>query len=190
MPWMTSEISLRRETLHLKFLTVPPANGIYKFNSFDDAEDIEEYRPGGFHPVHLGDRLSDERYHVLHKLGNGGFATVWLCRDTKTKSLVALKIIMADESKHDCPDLKIQEWFAAKNYKASSSPLLALPTDHFWVDGPNGRHLCLVLPLLGPRIDLVWNKLEDPQKPLPKIALQAAQSLQLLHELDICHGGM
>ncbi|CAI6326804.1 unnamed protein product [Periconia digitata] len=180
--------SHRPEDLPLEILDGPPANGVYKFSSFDDAEDVEDYRPGGLHPVHLGDWLSDERYHVLHKLGNGGYATVWLCRDVKTKRLVALKIIMAEESKQDCPDLKIQQWVAAKSSEALSSPLIALPTDRFWADGPNGRHLCLVLPLLGPRIDTVWNKFKDPQKILPKIAFQASQSLQLLHSLGICHG--
>jgi len=32
-------------------------------------EDIERYRSGGFHPVHLGDMFDDERYRIVHKLG-------------------------------------------------------------------------------------------------------------------------
>lgn len=47
----------------------------------DDTEDIfYMYRPGGFHPVHLGDLL-DGRFEVVHKLGHGGHATVWLCQE-------------------------------------------------------------------------------------------------------------
>jgi hypothetical protein len=42
-----------------------------------DTEDVERYQRGGFHPVHLGD-VYDERYRVVHKLGAGGFSTVWL----------------------------------------------------------------------------------------------------------------
>ena len=38
-------------------------------------EDIQGYRPGGHHPVHLGDTLGN-RYKVIHKLGHGGFANV------------------------------------------------------------------------------------------------------------------
>ena len=44
------------------------------------AEWIEEYRPGGHHPVHLGDLFS-QRYKVLRKLGYGAYSTVWLARD-------------------------------------------------------------------------------------------------------------
>lgn len=41
----------------------------------------ECYRPGGFHPVQLGDVLGG-RYEILCKLGYGGFATVWLAADS------------------------------------------------------------------------------------------------------------
>lgn len=46
--------------------------------SSDYVEDVELYRPGGYHLVHLGDTLSDGRYRIIHKLGFGGFSTVWL----------------------------------------------------------------------------------------------------------------
>jgi hypothetical protein len=48
-----------------------------------DAEWIEDYRPGGFHPVHIGDRIGpDERFVIQRKLGYGADATVWLALDT------------------------------------------------------------------------------------------------------------
>jgi non-specific serine/threonine protein kinase len=43
----------------------------------------EAYRPGGFHPVNIGDEFKDSRYKVLRKLGNGSFSTVWLVHDKK-----------------------------------------------------------------------------------------------------------
>lgn len=46
-----------------------------------DAEPLHRYRAGGYHPLHLGDRLKSGRYEVLHKLGWGGYATVWLGKD-------------------------------------------------------------------------------------------------------------
>ena len=47
-----------------------------------DAEPLERYRKGGYHPTHLGDRFKDGRYKIMHKLGWGGYATVWLARDS------------------------------------------------------------------------------------------------------------
>lgn len=42
----------------------------------------EEYRPGGFHPVDIGDSLGkDGRYRVIRKLGYGSFSIVWLTVD-------------------------------------------------------------------------------------------------------------
>jgi hypothetical protein len=54
-------------------------------------EDVLNYRPGGYHPVALGDTLKDGRYKIHHKLGYGGFSTVWVARDNKY--VVALLII-------------------------------------------------------------------------------------------------
>jgi hypothetical protein len=44
-------------------------------------EEIRRYRSGGFHLVRLDDTFKDGRYQVRHKLGWGGFSTVWLARD-------------------------------------------------------------------------------------------------------------
>lgn len=55
--------------------THPESNLLY------NQEKLESYRPGGYHPVTLGDTFKDDRYEVVHKLGWGGFSTVWLARD-------------------------------------------------------------------------------------------------------------
>jgi serine/threonine protein kinase len=49
----------------------------------DGDEDAESYRPGGYHPVHIGD-LYNKRYLVVQKLGWGHFSTVWMCQDITT----------------------------------------------------------------------------------------------------------
>lgn len=46
-----------------------------------DAEPLQRYKPGGYHPTHLGDSLKSGRYQILHKIGWGGYATVWLAKD-------------------------------------------------------------------------------------------------------------
>lgn len=45
-----------------------------------DEEDPRMYRPGGYHPVSIGETY-DDRYRVLRKLGWGEYSTVWLARD-------------------------------------------------------------------------------------------------------------
>src|SRR3954469_6636247 len=64
-------------------------------SELDGLEDIEKYCPGGFHPVALGDILAD-KFKILHKLGSGGFSTVWLARDLQQNLNVAVKILVAD----------------------------------------------------------------------------------------------
>ncbi|KAL2871721.1 uncharacterized protein BJX67DRAFT_167866 [Aspergillus lucknowensis] len=58
------------------------------------------YRPGGYHPVSIGDCLSD-RYDVVHKLGFGSYSTTWLARDTIMMKYVAIKIAIADAEKSE-----------------------------------------------------------------------------------------
>ncbi|KAF2488402.1 kinase-like protein [Lophium mytilinum] len=155
----------------------------YEPNFIDGVEDIEDYCLGGFFPVHLGDRLGDkDRYRVVHKLGSGGLATVWLCRDLETEKYVALKIIIADQSREDGPDLKLSKLGNAGIGE------LALPLAHFWVEGPNGRHLCLVLPVFGPRVDDIWERFDNPGEALRSIAMQATRGLHFLHSNGLCHG--
>lgn len=48
-----------------------------------DAEPLHRYQKGGYHPVHIGDLLNNGRYKILHKLGWGGYSTVWAARDQR-----------------------------------------------------------------------------------------------------------
>src|ERR1700733_4099509 len=44
---------------------------------------VEDYRPGGYHPVLLGDVFNNGQYKVIRKLGEGSSSTVWLARDLR-----------------------------------------------------------------------------------------------------------
>ncbi|SPO07073.1 uncharacterized protein DNG_09767 [Cephalotrichum gorgonifer] len=59
------------------------------------SEWVEDYRPGGYHPVLLGDIFNDGQYKVIRKLGDGSYSTVWLARDLRNSSNVALKILVS-----------------------------------------------------------------------------------------------
>lgn len=61
-----------------------------------EVEEIHNYKPGGYHPVAIGDLLgTDNRFRVVQKLGHGGYATVWLCHDMFTRKWRAIKIMAA-----------------------------------------------------------------------------------------------
>jgi len=67
-------------------------------NGDSDFEGTSGYRPGGYHPVQVGDVYGpDGRYTVERKLGWGHFSTVWLASDKlrpddHPHKLVALKV--------------------------------------------------------------------------------------------------
>ena len=159
-------------------------------------EKLYDYEAGGHHPVHLGDLLGNQRYKVLHKLGNGGAANVWLCQDTNSSSpkYIAIKILIADEPIIDCPELLVKDLEALKdsgNPDSVGLEYVALPLDTFELEGPNGRHLCLVYYVSGPRASLGFlHKSENADSILRKMSWQAVQALQALHSHGICHGGM
>ena len=160
-------------------------------------ERIYDYKPDGHHPVHLGDVYGDhERYHVIHKLGNGGFATVWLCWDTEAKEAtkyVALKILMAGTSSDDCPELRVNQLKAAHNQnppEGDGAESICLPLDHFKIHGPNGNHISFVYPVLGPNVSLgLFRSSTDPDNDLRSISLQVVKAVKFLHSQGICHGG-
>lgn len=67
-------------------------------------------------------------------------------------------------------------------------------TDFFEISGPNGRHECLVLELLGPSVAdyLDAHSLDErlPGELAKRVVKQTLLGLAFLHERGIAHGGM
>jgi serine/threonine protein kinase len=151
-----------------------------------------DYARGELHPVHLGDRLGDRgQYRVVHKLGKGGYAAVWLCEDTESSpKWKAVKINVASKSTEDCADLKVKCPFEQAGVKPEEAAAngVVIPSDYFWIDGPNGRHLCTAMPLLGGHLQGVGNTLRYEETPLKDICYQIVQAMQFLHSKQVCHG--
>lgn len=156
----------------------------------DDGEDVNRYRLGGLHPVHIGDQLDGTRYKVIQKLGHGSSSTVWLARDLDLDRYVAVKIKESGLCnlyneltilKHLC---EVKSDHPGRVYSSSS-----LLLGNFWIDGPNGRHLALVLQVRGPSISrLHYWKIRLHAGLARSIALQVTQGLEYLHSESICHG--
>ncbi|CAJ2508123.1 Uu.00g093090.m01.CDS01 [Anthostomella pinea] len=146
-------------------------------------ESVEQYEPGGFHPINLGDTIGG-RYEVFEKLGCGGYATVWLCADKTEKETkwCAVKVMASAQSSEEFPELRITRLLDGVDLSGSH---IQLPSDHFWIEGPNGRHLCFVLPVLCPSIAEAIDESVGFQK---EVLCQAAEGLQFLHRRGICHG--
>lgn len=161
-------------------------------------EKLKDYEPGGLHPVHLGDLLGPGRrgpYRVLHKLGNGGYANIWLCRDmalAHSTQYIALKILVSDESTESCREQRAIELRqrAESGQEQDATKYLCFPVDEFEIRGPNGSHMCLVYPVLGPSVcQGIFRQVPSHSSILRRVAYQTTVAVDFLHCHHICHGG-
>ncbi|KAK0106908.1 hypothetical protein ONS95_003625 [Cadophora gregata] len=160
----------------------------YLPSGLERVENLAMYEVGGLHPVELGQSYQEGRYKIVHKLGNGGFSTTWLARDSRNNIYVALKFVASDASK-GYGDLKtLRDISSAASTHAGTRYINHL-LDEFFVDGPNGQHLCLVTKVLGANVAHVssdFHRLSG--KASQEVASQAVSALSYLHSLGICHG--
>ena len=120
----------------------------FQYGYIEDVETLEYYKPGGYHPIQIGDRLHN-RYRIVHKLGHGTFSTAWLAVDELASKYVAVKVCTADADKREVDIVSELSIAKTTNSGAISSiytkaPLTPTILDQFSVDGPNGTHPCLV----------------------------------------------
>ena len=108
-------------------------------------------------------------------------------REKKAPVYYSIKILTVHATKGHLPELEILE--AIRNLKCSRLPYLF---DHFETEGPHGKHLCLVLPVLS--TDVGQFKRSAPLKRLgfPTVKIITAQVLEALvalHGVHIVHTG-
>ena len=110
-----------------------------------------------------------------------------LARDSVLSAWVALKLVVAEESEDIERDI------------VGCQAVLSLLDDqrfitykrYFHVDGPNGRHLCLVLPFCGPSLhSLSSNWTRTHPRWVQIYAARAAALLSILQSRNICHGSI
>ncbi|KAL7414294.1 kinase-like domain-containing protein [Mrakia frigida] len=172
-------------------------------------EESKEYRPGGYHPVRIGDKFREGRYEVKRKLGWGHFSTVWLARDSRENRHVALKIVKSDKHYTETALDEIQLLLALSTPSSSSSsetsssrssPPFVHPgrnhvvqlLDSFRHTGPNGIHVCMVFEVLGESLlGLIQRHHNVGGLPFPlvkQIAKQVLLGLDFLHrDCQIIH---
>ncbi|KAG6120001.1 hypothetical protein E4U14_004337 [Claviceps sp. LM454 group G7] len=135
-----------------------------------DAEPLHRYRPGGYHPLLLGDVLKDGR----------------------DNRFVAVKIAKSEVK--ESRELKVLRAISAVSQNHPGSAHVNRLLDHFTLDGPNGTHDCLVLELVGPNVqDVVQRSCKGgrlPSKLAKVFAKQALQGLDFLAVNNMGHGDL
>ncbi|KAJ6579417.1 kinase-like protein [Mycena sp. CBHHK59/15] len=126
--------------------------------------------------------LDSSSYWVMHKLGFGSYATVWLAEKTDApRAFVALKIATADGlSTKEAECLRMVQ-------RQPSSHILTL-ADVFEMQGPNGVHTVLVTDVAAPVLSL----LSSPRTVswCKKVAYDLANAVAQLHASGIVHGDL
>ncbi|SCO47792.1 uncharacterized protein FFMR_08843 [Fusarium fujikuroi] len=146
----------------------------------DACEPVEQYEEGLYYPVCIGEVLVD-RYRVEHKLGHGGFSTVWMANDMLSNDNVALKIMS--------PGPSGEREYAAQNMIASAvqdTSRLLIYQDTFLLPGASQiYHRVLVFPLLGPSLRTYASSMSTAAR--RSSAKQLLQAIKALHDGQVIH---
>ncbi|KAL2194993.1 kinase-like domain-containing protein [Corynascus similis CBS 632.67] len=155
-------------------LTVPESDDI--------EEGRDEYRPGGFHPVYIGD-LYAGKYKVLNKIGYGAYST---------HRFVALKILSAESYSGDKPvfEREILTHLRNGNQDLMGYDYICHLLDDFEHEGPNGTHVCLVFELMG---ETLWSfgawfrESRIPYAVMRRFTFQLVLAIDFAHDHDVIH---
>ena len=182
-----------------------------KYTDSDNSEDegMEDYKVGGYHPVHVGE-IYLQRYQIMQKLGWGHFSTVWLAKDLKYNTFVALKVqksaqhyleaaydeveILQELEKHNY-DPEWEESIKAYWTGNPSRIRHGIERDHSQVvqllnsfihHGPNGKHFVMVFEILGVNFLEIIKRYDYKGVPLPlvrKLTRQCLVGLDYMHRM-------
>ena len=176
-----------------------------EFEPTDGAEEFEDYKPEGYHPVTLGE-VFNSRYQVVQKLGWGYFSTVWLVIEKGTSNHFALKIQKSKKSYSEAAvdELEIlkalaqnatnPEWQETINELNKTHNLTLQPLDTFNIrlfdnfvhHGMHGKHYCSVFEIMGPNLLDLIQFFEYQDKGMD-IRLVKIITRQILMGLDYMH---
>ncbi|KAG5476401.1 hypothetical protein LSCM1_04104 [Leishmania martiniquensis] len=164
-------------------------------------EDKNAYKEGGYLTVTPG-RIVHSRYVLIQKLGWGEFSTVWLGYDTKHASMgrglsqafVAVKVAKCRSSVQEATRYEVS---LLRYLEARLPPHAAITNiiDCFDVRGEFGTHTCMVIPLCGPNLLSIIERIKanhsrrsaDDLRMIKDIVVSILVSLHELSELNVVH---
>ncbi|KAF4947504.1 hypothetical protein FGADI_10349 [Fusarium gaditjirri] len=150
-----------------------------EFDVEEASEDPQRYLEGLYYPICIGETLADQ-YRIEHKLGHGGFSTVWMAYDILGKKDVALKIMTSEDPNDNEYNMQTE---IARVIQDTSH--LTLYRRTFLLRGSHGNHRVLVLPLRGP--NLRDHRRQKPLRVRMSGAKQLLQAISHLHDIGIVH---
>jgi len=107
-------------------------------NNSDSDSDVEELDFRG--------KVLNNRYIIIHKIGDGTFATIWLAYNINNKQYYAIKIQRADESEMAIEEIEFLQTIKKHKY------ITELKGNFSYKFGDD-IHICLVFDLLGGSLD-------------------------------------
>ncbi|CDO69670.1 hypothetical protein BN946_scf184851.g58 [Trametes cinnabarina] len=166
----------------------------FHFDPMGRTEDLRRYSPGGYHPVVVGNTFDQDmtlpdnqrRYRILHKLGYGSYATIWLARDQASNAFVALKVTTAESSRAEMREARMLRQLAGAA-EGPSTHILTL-CDQFSVQGPNGLHHILATEVVVPLLTVL--RPETSPRWRKSAARALASGVAHMHASGIKHGDL
>ncbi|KJX99875.1 protein kinase [Zymoseptoria brevis] len=145
------------------------------------------------HSKHINsERFDDGRFTVLHKLGWGGYGTTWLALDRSLSRNVALKLSAAEISP-DSSEIQVHHLLSSGSDRYGGKPHIAELLHSFTLEGPNGKHDCIVTELLGPSADAAaqrYGRRRLPGRLAWQAVRQVTKALAYMHEEGVVHGDL
>ncbi|KAF4156645.1 hypothetical protein CNMCM8927_007740 [Aspergillus lentulus] len=134
-----STFSSPKPSPNVSYITLPLETPI-------EEETLPHYKPEHYFPVHIGD-VYETRYQITGKLGYGAYSTSWLCRDLQGDKYRVLKVSTSLPTFPTASDreLKIYEHLSKVNCTHQGQSLIRELYDSFDIQGPVGKHRCLVM---------------------------------------------
>ncbi|KAI2617881.1 serine threonine protein kinase, CMGC group [Hypoxylon sp. NC1633] len=157
-----------------------------------EEETIPDYVASRYYPVRIGEVFQD-KYQVVGKLGFGASSTVWLARDLSHRRHVALKLYINSAAMGEQLNDELNVYKSIERGSRYHPGRNAVRTllDSFDIDGPDGRHRCLVHPPLWESVLTFLHRNPVRRLPVPVVAFVLKRlflALDFLHtECNIIH---
>ncbi|KAG2525784.1 hypothetical protein BBO99_00004474 [Phytophthora kernoviae] len=162
-----------------------------EYSSESEEEGESSYKPGGYHPVQVGE-VYNNRFEVVEKLGWGHFSTVWKCQDRHTGGMVAMKV--QKSARHYTEAAKDEIELLECTVNAAQTELtpkeqeevkVVRLVDSFEHKGPNGVHVCMVFEMMGDNLLTLikyYNYRGVPMRLVQRLTRDMMEGLAFLHE--------